>query len=50
MSLSDILLPGLPFFIAKRNLAEIATNAGNLKRFVSGNDDETIEATLDHLA
>ena len=46
MSLSDIFLPGLPFFIAKWNLAEIASIAGNLKPFVSRNDEGTKKQPL----
>ena len=32
MSFSDILQPGLPFFIAKRNLAEIANNVATKEK------------------
>ena len=46
MSLSDILLSGLPFFIAKRDFAKIANIASILKRFVSRNDEGTKKQAL----
>ena len=46
MSLSDILLTGLPFFLGNGNLAKIANIASILKCFVSRNDEGTKKQPL----